>query len=333
MVGRVVEGQVSDLPILDPPPADWLYDFCRSLDQHDLSSKTVLAYLQDVRAMKSWFEGEYEMEFTPEQVTGVDLRNFRHAALENGCKPSTWNRRRIGLRKFCQWAVQAGYLAADPSGDLKGKESEELPPRWLEKREQQRLLRQIEKEVNTSYTEQVHWQALRDQAIIGMMLYAGLREMEVVDLDVDDITLGERSGKVVVRSGKGDKCATLPLGAEVRRMLLLWIEESRSAYARCDSSQKEIETRPYEVNRALFPNREGERLSTRSVQRLVKKIGQRAGIEVSPHDLRHTFAKRLVDGEVPVTTVQKLLRHARLETTARYVKPGWGDLEKAVERV
>jgi len=305
-------GQITIEKLQDPPPADWLYDFCQSLDQHDLSSKTVRAYLQDVRAMKAWFEGEYEMDFTPDQITGVDLRNFRLAALENGCKPSTWNRRRIGLRKFCQWAVQAGYLATDPSGDLKGKESEELPPRWLEKREQQRLLRQLEKEVNTVCTDQVHWQALRDQAIIGMMLYAGLREMEVVDLDVNDITLGERSGKVVIRSGKGDKRATLPLGAEVRHMLLLLNKKKEGP---------------------LFLNRTGGRLSTRSIQRLVKQIGVRAGVDLTPHDLRHSFAKRLVEGEVPVTTVQKLLRHARLETTARYVKPGWGDLEEAVERV
>ena len=74
-------------------------------------------------------------------------------------------------------------------------------------------------------------------------------------------------------------------------------------------------------------------MTTRTVQRVVAEIGRLAGLEVSPHDLRHTCLKRMVDAGTPLTVVQKIAGHKKLETTARYIKPGWGDLEKAVERV
>jgi len=74
-----------------------------------------------------------------------------------------------------------------------------------------------------------------------------------------------------------------------------------------------------------------DRLTTRQVQRVVAEIGRQAGIELTPHMLRHTFAKRLVDNGSPLTVAQKLLGHSRLDTTSRYVKPGWDDLARAVE--
>ena len=77
----------------------------------------------------------------------------------------------------------------------------------------------------------------------------------------------------------------------------------------------------------------GERISARLVQRRVAEIGRVCGIPVSPHDLRHTFAKRMLDDGAPLTVVSKLLGHSRLETTARYVQPGWADYEKWVERI
>jgi site-specific recombinase XerD len=83
----------------------------------------------------------------------------------------------------------------------------------------------------------------------------------------------------------------------------------------------------------MFVGKGGERVSTRLVQKRVEALRQAAGLDktVTPHALRHTFAKRLLDGGAPLTVVGKLLGHARLDTTARYVQPGWNDFEKAVE--
>lgn len=294
----------------------WLDAFAGHLEQCGKSERTIQAYSRDVRSFAAWFEGEYQMGFTPDQVTGVDLRNYRRWMVdERQSSPATWNRVRASLRVFCAWCVQCGILAQDPSRELQAKEAEALPPRWLERSDLQRFLRQVERQVNTAQSGFARCQAVRDQALVALMLYAGLRESEAVALDVADVQIKERSGRVVIRSGKGDKHAELPLNAEARRALSAWLHVRGS------------------VPGALFTGSRGDRLSTRSVQRQVKALGRLAGVEVTPHMLRHSFAKRLLDQGAVLTVVQKLLRHSRLETTARYVQPGWADLEKAVEKI
>jgi len=127
--------------------------------------------------------------------------------------------------------------------------------------------------------------------------------------------LGERVGRVTVRRGKGDKFRQVPLAKEARRALRLWLD-----------------TRGADPG-PVFPSKRTPRISTRAVIERVREIGRMAGVELTPHDLRHTCAKRMCDEGVPLTVVQKILGHSRLETTARYVKPGWDDLAAAVERI
>jgi len=155
---------------------------------------------------------------------------------------------------------------------------------------------------------------VRDQGMVLLMVQAGLREGEVCSLDVSDVSLGERKGKVVVRLGKRGKRREVPLGNEARRAVTLWLE------MRGGAGEEE----------PLFGGKSSERLTTRTVQRRVKEIGRLAGItDLTPHMLRHTFAKRLLDVS-QLTVVQSLMGHARISTTARYVMPGWEDMEAAV---
>jgi len=292
----------------------WEDEFKAHLVQRGCGPKTVAAYSQDVRRFAAWFEKENGQAFAPELVTAVDLRGYRAWAVEGrNLKPSSWNRRRQALLTFCTWLRKNGILTYDPFQGVERYEEEELPPHWLERSEAAKFLRQVELEVNGAKTE--HWtrQALRDQAIIALMVFAGMREGEVVDLNLGDIELGERSGRAVIWLGKGGKKREIPLGREARNALRAWIKERGDAAG------------------ALFDGKNSMRISTRLIQRRVAEIGRKAGVEVTPHMLRHTFAKRLVDGNKPLTVVAKLLGHKRLDTTARYVKPGWHDLELAVE--
>ena len=150
----------------------------------------------------------------------------------------------------------------------------------------------------------------------GLMVYAGLREAEVCALDLVDIEISERKGRVIVERGKGDKRREIPLSSEARQALKLWIQERGSLAGN------------------LFTGKGGQRFTTSGLQKRIHDLGELARIdELKPHDLRHTFAKRMLDGGTPLTVVSKLLGHARLETTARYVKPGWADFEKAVEKI
>ena len=92
--------------------------------------------------------------------------------------------------------------------------------------------------------------------------------------------------------------------------------------------------RPASADDHLFLSTRGRGFTTRAVQQLVDKYGQLAGLEhVGPHQLRHSFGKRLVEEGVDLVTVKTLLGHSRLETTARYTQPGARDLEAAVGKL
>lgn len=297
---------------------DWQDMFQKSLEDDGKSTATIRSYLQDVSGFSRWFEAQNREPFTPGQLNGVDLREWRRSSLEvEQVQPSTWNRRRASLRKLVDWAISAGYLPYDPMNGVDRADEVELAPRWLEKSDLTRLLRRCEINVFGARSESWSFIALRDQAMIYLMAFAGLRESEVANLNLSDIELRERSGKAVVRLGKGQKKRMVPLALEVRRTLRLWLD------ARGDAGSP-----------ALFiSSKSGSRISARTIQRRVAEIGGQEGLSVTPHDLRHTCAKRALDEGAPLTVVSKLLGHARLDTTARYVQPGWGDLEKAVERI
>jgi integrase/recombinase XerC len=134
-------------------------------------------------------------------------------------------------------------------------------------------------------------------------------------LDVGDVELNPRSGRVQVR-GKGRKARAVPLNAEAREKLQVWLA-----------------ARPTTETSALFVSQMSTRVTTRTVERVVTEYGYRARFDnLTPHTLRHTFAKSLVDGGVPIEQVAKLLGHSRLNTTRIYTDPNERDLEKALEK-
>lgn len=298
--------------------SDWQAMFGDALKASGKSERTIRAYLQDLRSFAAWFELQNGEPFSPNLINGFDLREWRRVSLEiEQVKPSTWNRRRASLRVLVEWASSCGLLTYDPMSGVDPADEVELAPRWLEKNDLARLLRRCEINIHGATSDAWRFMAIRDQAMIYLMAYAGLREGELVALDLADIDLRERSGKVIIRLGKGQKKRMVPLAKEARRALRLWLDE------RGDPGTS-----------ALFIGcKGGLRASARMVQRRVAEIGRQVDLVVSPHDLRHTMAKRALDEGAPLTVVSKLLGHARLETTARYVQPGWGDLEKAVERL
>jgi len=294
---------------------DWKVDFEAFLVKSGRSEATAGAYLSDVAQFARWFrENEAQRALKPGLITNYDLREYRDNVMSQ-YKPATWNRRRAMLLVLCAWAVEQGLMAYNPMDGIEAADEVELPPRWLCENDFKTIMRYLERAVNTSITDYARWQAVRDWALAAVMVYAGLRVGEVVALNAGDLEISERKGVVVVRSGKGEKRREIPLNAKARRILTLWLEAGRDR-----------------EGVGLFYGKRGERMSTRAVQRRFVEIGYHTRIEeLTPHVLRHTFAKRLVDGGAPLNWVSKLMGHSNLETTARYTQAGWEDYENAVE--
>jgi len=293
---------------------DWATDFGAWLRASGRSQRTVRAYLLDVQVFARWFEGREGERFEPQAVTGVDLQDFRRWSLDEGrVSAATWNRRRAAMRVFCAWALEAGLLAYDPSVGLAKAQAVASAPKWLTMAEARRVLRALERRVQVAKAMGMgreYRRAVRDRAALLLMMKAGLRVGEVTRLRWDDMELRPRSGEAMVR-GKGRKRRRVPLTADVRAALAQWREVS-------DKGEGEV-----------FG------VSTHQLGVVVREVGREAGLErrLTPHMLRHTFAKALVDAGRPLTEVQQLLGHSRLDVTAVYVRPSWEDLGAAVAEV
>ncbi len=296
---------------------DWRSDFEKFLQTNGVAASSIKSYQQDIKHFAAWFQTVNGQEFEPALITGVDLRSYRSQALHDRVAPTTFNRRRACLRRLVAWAIDCGLLNYDPFQGIDPIAQVEPSPRWLSEAEYRKLMRQVELTVNGARSEYARWQSIRDQAIVVLMLHAGLREAEVCSLDWSDLLIGERKGKVIVYWGKGPKKRVVPLSNEARRAVQLWQKTgSREAGA-------------------VFAGKGGERIGVKLVQNRVRALRTAAGLDrdVTPHALRHTFAKRLLDAGTPLTVVSKLLGHSRTDTTARYVQPSWEDFEKAVEKL
>jgi integrase/recombinase XerC len=269
------------------------------------SARTARAYRDDLRDFAAWFEQSNARVLEPHLVTSVDLREYQqHMLAVRGLKPATANRRLAALKAWLTWCRERGKIDSLPRFPRRASEPERAP-RALDRVAAARLERAVEREGN-----------LRDAAVIALMLHAGLRVGEVVSLRVEDVILSERKGRVAVRSGKGTKRREVPLGPEVRRALRAYLEARG----------------PGEW---LFPGRGKGPITARAVEQLVGKYARLAGLdpkEVTPHALRHTFATDLLRRGTDIVVVSSVLGHARLDTTARYTRPRWEEMEKAVEQ-
>lgn len=279
---------------------------------HGRAARSVSAHLQDLRIFVAWWQVHTGQTFAPELITSGDLRAYyAESRDQEQVKPATWNRRRVSLALFCQWALETSQTLYNPFQGVPVMEEVAQSPKWLDKSDYARFMRRVEQSVNTARSDHSQRTAVRDQAMIALMVYAGLRESEVADLTSSALLLGERKGAVEIRNGKGGKTRRVPLGREARRAVGAWLELTA-----------------FMEDALVFGG-----ISTRQIQRVVKSIGREAGVSVTPHQLRHTMLKRFIDAGGQLTEAAKLAGHARLDTTKRYVQPGWEDLESAVENL
>ncbi len=295
----------------------WRDDFSNWLGEDGRSQRTVEAYLQDIHIFEDWYTQQTGQVFQIDKITNWDMKQFRRYSLEEqGVRAATWNRRRASLQQLSEYAQASGLLKINPMrGVLRQEETTVI--RWLDNIEYGRVMRAVENQVNLARTDFQRIISIRDRAMIVIMLHCGLRVEELCRLDFEDIWLGERKGSLEIRHGKGDKSRKVPIGLEGREVLKTWLEIRSN--------------RPG----ALFLDRNNGRIDVRSIQKRVSLFGEIAHIEggLSPHDFRRSCAKRMRDNGERLETIAAIFGHKSIRTTQRYVKPGWQDLEEAIERL
>ena len=226
-------------------------------------------------------------------------RDFkRYLKVDLGWKPSSVNLALAAVDHFNR------FLGLGPAS-VKREPLAQAAPRALSVEQQQALLRAAE------------LVRARDRAIVTLLLYTALRLGELAALDVEDVAISARKGLLVVRSGKGDAYREVPLNRPCRAALEQWLKARGERAA--------------DGERALFVGPRGRRLSRRSVDRVVRGVASRAGLELSAHMLRHTCVTNLVRGGNDIVLVAELAGHRRLETTRRYSLPSVADRQAAMD--
>ena len=289
--------------------------FRHHLTDRDLAPSTVQAYLSDLACFQAWLTWVHEDKapLLP-QVRTVDLAAFRtHLIHEQGHPPATVNRRLQGLRLLFQWLVERNWMAENPTTPLRFMRKSGTPqPLALRRREVFALLH--------AAAASPHGLALRNVALVQLMLQAGLRVGEVTALMHRDIQLHTRSGTVHVRDGKGRQARDIPLNATVRQAVQAYLDTRSNVSA----------------HTPVFLSKRGTSLAVRSAQAVVAQLAVQAGlrrIPVSAHTLRHTFAVHYLQRHPgKLRELADLLGHASLDTTALYTKPSHDDVAADLER-
>lgn len=298
-----------------------LDEFQTYLLAEDRSPVTITGYLGDVRLFAQWYEGNYRETLIPVSLTNEAVRGYKQHLLDQAAKPKTINRRLAALAAYAHWLEQAGYVknARNPVQGVKAVKETALAPKWLDKKQRAALLRAIDKEVEDAMRRypRLRLMYLRDAAIVKLILFAGLRVGEIIQLRMSDVVLDDRKGSVIVREGKGTKRREIPLNAKARKALLDYLQ-----------------VRPDIESSELFLGQRNEGVQSKTIQRAVQRFAKKAGLKnVTPHTLRHSFAKALIDAGVSLEKVATLLGHSNLNTTRIYTTPGEEDLEDAVGKI
>ncbi len=260
----------------------------------DVSPHTVRNYSADITAFFGFLRKispSYELKYVDRSTVRSYLTQLHVARKAR----ATVQRKLSALRSFFRFLLREGYLDRNPLTAVRSSKSEHRLPRFLNQGE---IVRLIEAPDTSSLP------GLRDRAILELLYSTGIRVSELVGLNVENLDL---IGEVVKVRGKGKIQRMTPMG---RYAAVALSDYLNSPKRRRGSSPRD----------AVFLNRSGARITTRSVARIVAKYVRQTALKtgISPHTLRHTFATHLLNAGADLRSIQELLGHKSLATTVIY---------------
>jgi len=281
----------------------------------NVSAHTVRAYESDLAQFLTASAAAQQRtrpSLTPADFSPDNVRLFLGAVFRDGASRATAARKLSAVRTFARWLRREGVIEGDPASLAGTPSREQKIPVHLSIEEMAKLLETPDRSSPLGR---------RDQAMLELFYASGLRLSELTGLDLDDLNLSARMVRVL---GKGRKERLVPMTQTAADAIRAYLKDREMMVQGPASSVHGPGARVRSPRSApqhpLFVNYRGQRLTPRSVHRLVRKYvalcSTRFGI--SPHALRHSFATHLLEGGADVRGIQELLGHAQLSTTQRY---------------
>jgi len=285
----------------------------------NLSAHTVRAYESDLTQFIGFAAAQADVkkrDLDPSQLDRAVLRGFLADLHKHGQSRATAARKLAAVRTFFRYLRREAIIDDDPGALVATPKRDIRMPAHLSEAEMTAL-------VDAPAADTAL--ARRDRAILELFYASGLRLSEVAGLDMDNVDIGSKRVRVL---GKGSKERLVPFNGSTQRALREYVKDRAAIVAQSPAKAVHYAIRGAgRVRRhadrptdPLFVNYRGTRLTTRSIDRIVRKYvaasGTRAGI--SAHALRHSFATHLLQRGADLRVIQELLGHANLSTTQRY---------------
>lgn len=288
-----------------------LKDFLQHLRRRDVSRHTVTAYENDVATfLKHTSEIRQKPidELSPADVDAFAIRAFLGDLHTQRISASSSARKLSAIRTFVKFLRREDLIEDDPSSLVAAPKKPETIPAHLTIDEMRALL---------EMPDSSSLLGRRDRAILELFYASGLRLSELVGLGMEDVDLSRRMVRVL---GKGKKERLIPFNSTTADAIRAWLKDRAATLASHGQRSKAEGPARRGASAPLFLNYRGGRLSTRSVDRLVRRYVALCGAKfgISPHALRHSFATHLLANGADLRAIQELLGHARLSTTQRY---------------
>jgi len=270
-------------------------------EERNVSPHTLRNYLSDLTQFQQFVVERKWVLDSRGQVDArkIDIHMVRAflASLTPGRKKSSVGRKIAALKRFFRYLLVTRQIDADPMTSIHSPKQEKPLPAFLSVDDIFQLLGAIK--VKTGLD-------VRDRAVLEVFYSTGIRVSELVGLNWADIDFRL---EIVRVTGKGSKERIVPIGEIALQALLDYGQEQRKRWNRTCKGEN-----------AVFLNNRGERITARSVARIVEKHLKQAGIHIKmgPHGLRHSFATHLLNSGADLRSIQELLGHASLSTTQRY---------------
>ncbi len=287
---------------------EWIERYLRYLRiERNASPHTIRNYGSDLRQFRDYLAessgARGEGGGKAAKIDQLAVRGFMARLYEREKKKSSIARKLSAVRAFFKFLTREQLIRTSPAAAVATPKLEKHLPRILSEEEMNRFLDQL-----AHSAKQGEPLVARDRAILELLYASGLRVSELVGLDMRSINFDD--GMVLVR-GKGRKERIVPFGSKAKEALGAYLPVREKIL---------VETRTGSA--AMFLNAKGGRLTTRSVDRLVKKYIRALclNVKASPHSLRHAFASHLLDEGADLRAIQEMLGHESLATTQKYTQ-------------
>lgn len=264
--------------------------------ERSASAHTLRAYRNELQRFAEYLGPDIRWK----EIDHVFIRGFLAHLHSQGLSKVSVARALAAIRSLYKWLAREGVVQQNPAKLVATPKLPKKLPRVPTMEEMNGLL-DSEMPENASFPE-------RDRAIFELLYGCGLRNSELVGIELGDI---EEANSVILVRGKGKKQRYVPLEGAAEEALKIYRPER----------QKILNTTG-KITRRLFINRRGGPLTTRSVGRIVKRIAVSKGLppDIHPHTLRHAFGTHMLAEGADLRAIQELLGHERLSTTQKYTQ-------------